>query len=489
MADKPAAPVVQIPHDVVNESILLAAALVDADARKRLMKVKPDQFVDDDIALAWATWQAAERRKLTPAPATLVQLSGGAIDLAWLEELIATYPQAPPNLSHHIDALNWDAARVRAVTGPVAELLNALKNQTTSPERVRALARQIPTAFEGTGSRQFMRDPNQLVNELTATLDERRRGIAIYPFGLKGLDCYGPNDTDEKGNSLDGHALLIPGAAPGKLTTITGISGGGKSTLAILLILGLARQKRPCLFGAWEMGAAETLLMLACASAGISRTRVLEGNITKHEAKLLRKRAKSIAQFVRFVDMPFGREPGARVSHDDVLNRIHGYIADSGCEVACFDLWRRAFSRMRHEDEEAEALYRQQAIAEETQTHLILVQQQRLKSIEVRVNPRPTREGIKGSSAWVDVSDTILAVYMPALMKKVANTKIEIDILKQRFGRWPLAVEFDWDAELMTMVNGKIVDYQPPAAEVMIAGSSTLDKLNRAAKKQAKVKR
>jgi hypothetical protein len=477
-------PVVQIPHDVVNESILLAAALVDADARKRLLKVKPDQFVDDDTALAWATWQAAERRGVTPTPATLVQLSGDKLDLNWLNELVATYPQAPPSLSHHIDALHWDAARVRAVTGPLAELLNALKDPTTSAERVRALARQLPVSFEGVGSRQFLRDSNQLVAELTATLEERMKGIAIYPFGLKGLDQYGPNDVDERGNSLNGHALLVPGAAPGKVTTITGISGGGKSTLAALLMLGLARQKRPCLFGAWEMGAAETLLLMACASAQISRTRALEGKITKREARTLRNRSRAIANWVRFVEMPFGKEQGARVSHDDVLDQIHGYLADSGAEVACFDLWRRAFRRMKDEADEAEALFRMQAIAEETQTHVILVQQQRLKSIEIRVNPRPTREGIKGSSAWVDVSDTILAVYMPALMKRIANTKLEVDILKQRFGRWPLAVEYDWDADLALLSNGKVVEYQPPGAEVAIGGSSTLDKLNQASKKR-----
>jgi uncharacterized membrane protein len=81
------------------------------------------------------------------------------------------------------------------------------------------------------------------------------------------------------------------------------------------------------------------------------------------------------------------------------------------------------------------------------------------------------------------VSDNILAVYMPALMKRVANTKIEIDILKQRFGVWPIAVEFDWDGDVLSMTNGKIVDYQPPGAEVAVAGSTTLDKLNATAKK------
>jgi hypothetical protein len=249
---------------------------------------------------------------------------------------------------------------------------------------------------------------------------------------------------------------------PGKLTTITAISGGGKSTITALIALLQARMcaergSGKVLYGSWEMPPADTLELMACISTGIPRRRVKTGQITVAELELILSTMEAIKEWVKFVDMPFHKERGVRHTHDEVLDVLHGYIADSGASLAIFDLWRRAFRRMKDESDEQEALYRQQAIAEETNCHCILVQQQRLKDIEVRQNPIPTREGIKGSSAWVDVSDTILGIHLPGLMKRVSRNVIQIHVLKQRFGRWPLTIEYQWDGDIVKMHSPQLV--------------------------------
>lgn len=458
--------VFKVPHDLVNEQILLAAALVDQGSRALLVsRVRPDMFLDDQHGKIWTSVLDAERKQVVPDSSTLVQLSGGSLDKSYLDDLTTAHPNAPVNVQHHLDALLWDITRARAVNGPLAEFLQAMKDPSTTPERVRALANQIPVALQGGGARKFLRDGKLLAQMHAATIAKRMQGFAVYPFGLPALDLYGPNDLDEKGVSLKGQPLLLPGAAPGKTTVITGISGGGKSTLTALLVLLLARQGRKILYGAWEMGSEETLELLACISIGLSRGRVKAGRITPAEQQLHAQTMEAIAQYVKFVDMPFHKQRGKRVTHDEVLDEIHAYIADGGCEIAVFDLWRRAFRRMKDEGEEAEALYRQQAIFEETQVHGILVQQQRLKEVEKRANPRPTREGIKGSSAWVDVADLIIGMYLPALMKGTPCTTCETIILKQRYGRWPLSIEHGWDGDLVKLSNGRIVAYDPGSEE------------------------
>jgi hypothetical protein len=153
-----------------------------------------------------------------------------------------------------------------------------------------------------------------------------------------------------------------------------------------------------------------------------------------------------LSAWCRFWKQPWGRERGKRWTNDGALDDIHEHIADSGCEVFIADLWKRCLRTTKPEDEEA-ALIRQQAIADETRTHAVLCQQQRLKDIEQRPDKRPTREGIKGSSAWVDVADTIIGVHRPSLWKNVDDDTVELDLLKQRWGKWPVAVEFDWDGD------------------------------------------
>lgn len=469
--DQGTTPDFKIPHDVLNEQTVLAAAISDPIARKELLsRVRAEHFQDSDHSLAWASIIRADAQGFDPSPNAIVQLSGGKLDKKYLEDVVAANPKTPKDLRFHIEGLQWDMTRAKVVEGPLNELLRALQDPGTAQERIRALAKQIPISFQGSSTRLHLRDGATLVAEHRATLKQRMSGVALYPFGIEGLDKYPPNSIDDNGNDVSGQPLLVPGMEPGKVTTITAISGGGKSTIVALIAL---EQARLCaargygrvLYGAWEMSPHDVLELMACISTGIQRGRVKTGQITDAEWNLLCNTMDAIAQWVKFVDMPFHKERGVRHTHDEVLDVIHGYIADSGASIAIFDLWRRAFRRMKDESDEQEALYRQQAIAEETNCHCVLVQQQRLKDIETRVNPAPTREGIKGSSAWVDVSDTILGVYLPGLMKRVSRNVIQLLVLKQRYGRWPLTLEYQWDGDLVHLHSGQLVWNQATSTE------------------------
>lgn len=457
------ADIFKIPHDTMNELIVLAAAMQSDKARAELAsRVRPEHFQDAEQAAAWSLVLRCHVQGHKPTPETIAKMSGGKLDLQFLRELVENHPKAPHDLRYHIEALQWDLTRARAVNGPISELLRGLQDPATAPERIRALSRQVPVSLQGGGSRVHLRDGSQLVAEHKATLQNRKQGIALFPTGIAGLDVYPDNALDDDGNDVTGEPLLVPGLEPGKITTVTAISGGGKSTLTALMALNQARfcaerGQGKVLYGSWEMAPQDTLELMACISIGLQRQRVKTGRTTDAEDRLLLDRMNEIRKWVRFVDMPFGKERGVRRTHDEVLDEIHGYIADSGASLAVFDLWRRAFRRMRDESDESEALYRQQAIAEETNCHCVLVQQQRLKDIETRANPAPTREGIKGSSAWVDVSDTILGVYLPGLMKRVSRNVIQLHVLKQRFGRWPLVIEYAWDGDLVKLSNPQMV--------------------------------
>jgi hypothetical protein len=443
---------VAIVHDTVNEAVILAAACVDVEVRARLVKIlPPERFLDEGHRAAWHALRELEHRKLDFDLATLQQVGGDKVNTSYLGQLLASRPEAPANLDFHLGALLWDSQRAQAVVGPIASLIEAVRDPRESPERVRALARSVGQAFDGHGGHSYLVPPGELVRENMLSLDKRTEGINIYPYGVEGLDLL-----------EDGSPRMIPGTAPGMITVLTGISGGGKSTMAAHMALGIARGRRRVLYGAWEMSANMTLELLACLSLGWARTDVVLGRNFTHERKVeFEEKQHAIGKWVRFMRNPFRRKTSKRSSNEHNLDVVREHIADSGCEVFIADLWLRCLVDKDPESEE-DALWSQQAMVEELGVHGILLHQQRLKDIEMRTDPRPTREGVKGSAAWVEVPDAWIGVHRPALFKRVEDNRLEGLILKQRYGEYPIAVEFDWNAKTGHIGNGRSIEYMRP---------------------------
>jgi replicative DNA helicase len=457
--DRPKNETVKVPHDVVNEIVMLSAVIVDQAAASRyLPTISADSFYGQGHAAAWAVLQRLRTQGLSYDPATIKQMTGGAVDTDALEAYVAERPAAPPNLRYHAECIAWDRARVEAVRGPVSEFLEAIRNPLSEPTKVRALARAIGTSFDGMGDRRYLRDPAALIREHKQELEDRRMGRAVFPFGIDGLDYYGEDDPEP------GAARLIPGAAPGKLTVVVGVSGSAKSTTTARMALEQARQGRKVLYGAWEQKSAMTLEIVAALSLGWSRTDMMIGRFTEDDQTELLEEMERLSQWIRFLDLPYGRGTGERRTNDANLDLLHQYIADVSPDVFIGDLFRRVLAETDPDDEE-QALYRAQAMAQETQAHMILVQQLRLKDVEARPDQRPTRESIKGTSAWIDVADTIIGWYRPALHRNVPDDTIQAIILKQRYGQWPLAVAFDWDPVFGSLDRGRSMVYDKPGTE------------------------
>lgn len=442
----------RIPHDAVNEQVVIAAALiVDVDTRKKLLAQLPsDSFFGEGHKAAWDVIAEATRRNLALDVATLHQLSAD-INAKYLEQLKEVRPEPPPNLSHHVDVIRWDAIRVECARGPLSSLIEAIRDPRSDPERVRALSRQTLSSLESSGAGRYLRDPSALVREVMADIEARRSGIACYSYGLPGVDI----DIEP------GTCLLMPGAAPANVTVVTGTSGSAKSTATCKMAVHFANEERRVLMGAWEMGAKGTLELMAAVSLGFSRTRLITGQLNDDEVRQLRDEVERLAGFIRFFDVPFGRQRGEKANNDKNLDLLHGYIAETGCDVFIADLFRRALASFDPEDEE-KALYRMQSITQETRVHTILLHQQNMKELERRSDKRPTREGSKGSSTWVEIADTMFGTNRPALWKQVEDTTFELIVLKQRHGRWPIGYEFDWDADTGGITNGREVEYSRP---------------------------
>lgn len=429
-----------VSYDIVNEQLLIVAACMDAEIRKGLtQRIRPDLFMADEHQVIWASLTEIARRDLDFDIATVHQLAGGNANTGYLTSLLAQRAEVPPNLRHHVEMLFWDRARIECVRGPLQELLRCIQDSAAPADRTRAIARSVLTSLEsGTGSRALIHDPRRLRDRSEALLNQFAG--PHFPYGIPGLDM---ND--------DGTRRITIGTAPGKVTVVTAITGSAKSTVVGQIALsqgpgipriGVEGLGRKVLLGAWEMQADMLANLFACMSLGLDRSRMLSGMFTVAERRALSEERDRISEYIRFVDQPITK---GKTANEDAMSIVHGMIIDSACEVAVFDLWERAFS-FENPQQEKEFLIQQQEIFKQTCVHGILTAQQR-KDIESRPDKRPTLETIAGSGGWGQIADTILGTYFPWRYKDLPRDSIEILLLKQRYGDWPLLVRGHHDTK------------------------------------------
>lgn len=452
---------VVVPVDPTNEAIVLAAALVSEGTCAKLLGLipRPSTFQAGEHRAIWSGLRELAARKLRFDLATLQQIGVEEQHVRYAGQLIEMRPDVPPNLEHHVEALFWDERRSKATTGPVAALLDSLKNPREDPARVAQLANAVAEFFRGgVGGAPFLEDSDELANRQATEIERRCLGQAVYPFGIHGLDNFIDDTLDVP------KRRLIPGAAPSMVTIVTALSGAGKSLLIAHMVLGLARQERRVLFAPWEPGTGMSLELLALLSLGYSRTEFMSGLATAEQREIHRERMRAIGEYVKFFPNPFWRETNDKPSNARNLDLIQQHIVASGCDVFAADLFERCMVD-DSPSEEKRALFRIQAMTDKLGIHSILAAQQRGKDVEMRPDKRPTREGVKGSGAWTEIADNMIGVHRPALWKSVPDNTLETIVLKQRYGVWPLAVEFDFDPTLGSIAGGRPVKYDMLAGD------------------------
>jgi replicative DNA helicase len=460
--------VLTIPVDVVGEQVCIAAAVVSDERRAGLVRrIAVEQMQHPTHKAIWEAMHELVRRNLSWDVATVQGLFGDRVDVAYVESLVAQRPDLPVDLDHHVDRVQWDACRATAARGPLSQLLEALRDPRAGQARTQALSRQLAEALGEYRDRRFLRDPSALVRSLGDELDDRQKGIAVFPFGIDAID------KDE-----EGRFRLAPGAKPGHVTVLTGCSGSGKSTLGCRMALGLARQRRRVLYGAWEMSDKESIELIAVMSLAeqdfrddlgmpISRGRLMEGSFDDTTKAAVKRRASELGQYIRFFDNPFHLAKGEKQAAEGNfrnLDLVHQMIADTESDVFIADLFERCMEDVKPEVERR-TLWRAKSIAQETRSHLVLLAQQKLKEVEKLQDTHPTRANIIGSSAWVDVGDLILGVHRAAQWKNVPDDVVDVDILKRRFGRYPIRIEVKWDGDRAWFGSGTTVPYERPGSQ------------------------
>jgi hypothetical protein len=465
----------KIEVDLVNEQVVIGAAVAgwdDGTCEKLLRMFGPDHFLAIEHGVIWQTFREMKARKLGFDLATAKQISGGQFDnnlVDLVSQIADARPDVPENLEYHIASLNWDRSKRTCLQGPYTALGEELQDSKGDPERAHSIARQLPNSLRS-GERKHLYDTATLVRLKMSQIEAMSGGVR-YPFGLDGLDYFESVDAARSAGIIEPEKLadakgrvrrMIPAAEPGYITLVSGMTGGGKSEIAAAITLALALRKRKVLYCAWEPKAEMTLQSLACTRLGWSRRRVLQGMITTEEKAILKAKMEAIGQYVKFMgkgafyDFSSGKK---KRTNQENLDIFASYVSDSGCDVVIADLWKYALVSQMPNDEE-EALKYQQAMCDDMRFHLFLLQQQVHKQMEMRTDKRPSREGVKGSGAYLEIVDNFIAPHIPSKWKPgIAADKFEVFVLKQRYGEWPLGIEFEWNAASGSISGGRSIPY------------------------------
>ncbi len=445
--EKPKDNGIKVEHDLANEQVIIASAIHDLTTREDLVaKIPAGYFTDKDHQKIWAAMIAIRKAGLKFDLPALHKELAGSVAIAYIAELTKSHPKAAINIRDHVNTLQWDVAKKNAIEGPLSDMLKSIR-ANDDPARIRGFAKRTATAFDVKLGNKYMKNPTELAAAAAKDVRDRKKA-GHYTYGIDELDYFD-----------DGKPRMIPGCSPGGTTLITGVSGSAKSTIAARLVLEQARMKKKVLVGAWEMGAVPTIGLLACMSRGWPREKVSLGLMTEEELLEFEDTCEAIGQYVKFFDAPFSDAPVAKHTNEAALDTLYQNIADSGAVLCVMDLWERMIPDATP-DRERRALFLQQAIAQETMVHCMLVCQQKSKAVEATSLKIPTRNFILGSSAWVDIADTIIGIHRPGLWRTgVDDDILEMLILKQRYGKWPLGIQFDWDGELGSISNGHEIDF------------------------------
>lgn len=445
---------VRIPHDPVNEQILLAAgSLADPERRREILRdSRPEHFFGKNHAAYWATLAELDARGLDFALDTMVQLSGGKLDPLYFATILERHARVPPNLRHHAEILRWDAARIEAAE-PLADVIALFRDQSTEPAVLAAACRRLAEDVSHAAPMNGTFDSTSLIAANRAAYEARGLGVPVWPYGIEGFE-----------REPGGAWRVKPGMKPGKVTVVTALSGHGKSIFVKAVALGQVGLERPGLFGAFEDEAPEVLEDVAAMSLGLDRDEVDEGRLQPEDKARFFEEQERVASFLKFMRHP--PTDGKRVK-STIAARIEWCFNEAvrvGAVYVVVDLLARLFASAKPEEEQ-QGWECFQRCAKDTGIHGVATHQQRAGDVEQRSDKRPTREGLKGSKGVLEVADTLIGVYRASLCESVEDKTLEAIVLKQRRGRWPFAVRFDFDPKRWTLKRGREVAYLRPGED------------------------
>ena len=437
----------KLKYSLKHEKIVLGTMLRDKDSLKHLvLSLNSSEFHSDVHKMIFAGLETLVESKLDYTTPTLLTLLpddtdwGGKEYLEEIEKMGDT-----TNVDHHVQRMRWDQARVDVYEHTLPELVAELKDPRSDMDEAIAIGIRVGDRLRESRGDQWKATGKGLSSKYSASLRARQTGVTFRSSGYKAID-----------------KNLVSGFASGKLTVVCGAPSSGKSSFALNVA---RRQAGTWKIGIlpWESGIRDALDIISSSKLKIplEKFEKLAHMMTVEEQDAV---DDYIANLLDDDKIAFLKPPPRSVMEGrpwEVNNRVLDWVES---ELDKWDrdhiLWDLFEKRLIDTSPQAivNALNRvQEMIAvDRLNLHMTLLHQLNLKEVERREDQRPTRDSLKGSSAYIEVPDLVLGMYRPAVYDPgVQDNIIEIICLKQRKGPWPWKVICKWQGEYTRIYGGR----------------------------------
>jgi hypothetical protein len=429
-----------------NEVAILAAVLKDPESSvATIRRVPAHQFLVAEHQAIWTVYrEAVNRNHWMDRNWITRQLQAVGDKHASFFKHLFDQPAKPESLADLIGTLDWDAKRFHAFENTLPELVSALASAASEPARVQALARRLSDGLKHRGTEII--GPEQLVRDYQSKLTERAtRDHGVWGIGLPGFD----------------DALGL-GFAPGGTSVVAGVSGAGKTSVLLGWAMQFAKLGRRVAYFALEEDVTALMDTVVSAHTGIDVTKIVQGKLSPEEKRTCVAAARYYSKWITFIDNPFvdmylsSGSSGKKLRNVDHIQVLAGFVAETGADVVIYDLWERAIVE-GDPFSVGKALEITQRLHVVFGVHGIIAAQVNVKDMEKGTNFRAQRGDIKGVSKLVEVAHQIFMVERPGILDDGIEDKTTITtIWKQKVGKWPIRIAWDWEGCYKRVVNPRI---------------------------------
>lgn len=384
--------------------------------------------------------------KLDYVPATLKSFLPNEEDwggVEYLDKLAGM--ESPENIEFHIQSMRWDVARSKIISEDIGEMEAVLRDPRTGPSDVGKIAQQIQRKVDAVDNRKPVFDGPAAKAMYQAKLCSRSTGHSVRTSGFMQLD-----------------KKLTNPFAPGLVTIVAAAPSVGKTTFC--LNAGLRQSKKWRVgYLPWESGTTHAIDTLSSCALGIPLEMLI-----KHPDRIDKEKREEHEEFLSEIfseKRPFSflnrppkdifNQPNLWSINDRVIDWFESQIDDWGRDIIYWDLFEKRLPDRRPQAI-SWALDRVQEIADSHKVHIVLLHQITFKVVEERMDKRPTRGMLKGTGGYIEMPDFVFALYREAIYQPgMDDNELELYCLKQRQGKYPFRIIFDWDGQCCRISGGR----------------------------------